>query len=149
IDKSTKAFFVNGKREALTRFLGNLDVFAFTNDELEIIRGEPAERRRFLDRGVAILNPAFIQVLNSYNRVLKQKGVLLKSAQDSDDPLKFISLIEPWNEQLIEFGTEIHKARVDYVRRLAATLKPSLFGTEAVTIRYKSSLEQHGDLSDY
>ena len=149
IDKSTKAFFVNGKREPLTRFIGNLDVFAFTNDELAIIRGEPAERRRFLDRGISILNPSFIQVLNSYNRVLKQKGILLKSAQDSEDHRKFIPLIEPWNQQLVEFGTEIHKARVDYVNRLSASLNPSLFGDESVTIRYKSSLEQHGDLNDY
>ncbi|HZS46628.1 MAG TPA: DNA replication and repair protein RecF [Blastocatellia bacterium] len=149
IEKSAKAFYVNGKRESLVRYLGNLDVFAFTNDELEIVRGEPAERRRFLDRGIAVTRPAYIQTLNSYNRVLKQKVALLKSAQESEDFKNFVPLIEPWNEQLIDLGSEIHKSRTEYVEKLSRTLNPALFGKETLSIRYKSSLESHGALDNY
>src|ERR1700730_17250218 len=58
---SSKSISVNGKRESLTRYLSQLHVFAFTADELEIVRGMPEARRRFIDRGVLSLNPGYIQ----------------------------------------------------------------------------------------
>ena len=48
--ESSKQLYVNGKREAALRYLGNLHVFVFSLEEMEVIRGDPAERRRFLDR---------------------------------------------------------------------------------------------------
>src|SRR5215813_825984 len=54
LTESTKELYVNGKRETLARYLGNLDVFVFSLEEMDVIRGEPSERRRFLDRGIAV-----------------------------------------------------------------------------------------------
>src|SRR5712692_6857216 len=47
IAEDAKQLFVNCKREALTRYRGNLDVFVFSLEEMDVIRGEPAGRRRF------------------------------------------------------------------------------------------------------
>src|SRR5215212_1946980 len=52
IGESTKELYVNGKREAIIRYIGNLDVFVFSLEEMAVIRGEPTQRRRFLDRGI-------------------------------------------------------------------------------------------------
>ncbi len=149
ITESAKQTFVNGKREAVARYLGNLNAIAFTADELQIVRGAPEARRRFLDRGVFFMQPSYLGALNEYNRVLKQKNALLREASEAADPAKYFDLIQPWNDQLVALGAEIHHARADYVDRLRERLDPGLFQAEEITIRYKSSLEGKGDLRDY
>ncbi|MBS1788938.1 MAG: DNA replication and repair protein RecF [Acidobacteria bacterium] len=146
---TTKQTFVNGKREAAIRYLGNLDAVAFTADEMDIVRGAPEARRRFLDRGVFGTLPSYLGILNEYNRVLKQKNALLREASDADDPLRFHPQIETWNDQLVTLGTEVHRARIEYLAKLQAALNPSLFQVEEIRVRYKSSLEGKGDLKDY
>jgi DNA replication and repair protein RecF len=146
---TTKQTFINGKREAMVRYLGNLDAVAFTADEMDVVRGAPDARRKFLDRGVFGTLPSYLGTLNEYNRVLKQKNALLREASDAEDPLKFQPQIETWNEQLAALGTEVHLARTEYVTKLQAALNPSLFEVEQIQVRYKSSLESKGDLGDY
>jgi DNA replication and repair protein RecF len=149
ITDSTKQTFINGKREAVARYLGNLDAIAFTSDEMQIVRGAPEARRRFLDRGVFFTLPSYLGTLNEYNRVLKQKNALLREASEAEDQVKYFDLIQPWNDQLVALGAEIHVARVNYVEQLRAHLNPGLFQAEQIAIRYKSSLEGKGDLNDY
>ena len=57
LQPASRQTFVNGKREATTRYLGNLAAIAFTADEMEVVRGAPDARRRFLDRGVFSIHP--------------------------------------------------------------------------------------------
>ena len=54
---NSKTIFVNSKRETLTRYLTQLQVFSFTASDLEVVRGTPDARRRFLDRGVSSISP--------------------------------------------------------------------------------------------
>jgi DNA replication and repair protein RecF len=150
IQGNTKTISVNGKRESVARYLGQLQTVAFTADELEIVRGLPDARRRFLDRGVVSLHPAYVQTLADYNRVIKQKNRLLQDASDSEMSVEQIKeIIAPWNEQLVGLSALIHRARTDYVERLSLALERRLFEREEITIRYLSSLEGKGDLSDY
>jgi len=151
LTKSSKLFFVNGKRESVSHYIGNLDVFVFSNEELGIVRGEPSERRRFLDRGIVSLNPAYLKLISDYNHVIKQKNNLLKQAQEATERerYKFIDLIQVWNEQLADLGAKIHTTRTQYVERLERVASKRLFGKEEISIRYRSSLEGRGDLSNY
>src|SRR5918999_662149 len=147
---TTKSITVNGKREPVTRYLGQLHAIAFTADELNIVRGMPDARRKFLDRGVISLHPTYVQTLADYNHVIKQKNRLLQDASESEMSLdQTAELVAPWNEQLVGLSTEIHRARTDYVRRLNEVLEPRLFEKEDVSIRYVSSLEGKGNLDDY
>jgi DNA replication and repair protein RecF len=147
---STKSISINGKREAVTRYLGQLSAVAFTADELDIVRGMPEARRKFIDRGVVSLHHAYVQTLADYNRVIKQKNRLLQDASELEMSIEKASeIIAPWNEQLITLSAEIHHARMDYVQRLNDVLERRLFEREDITIRYVSSLEGKGDLSDY
>ncbi|MBI3652768.1 MAG: DNA replication and repair protein RecF [Acidobacteria bacterium] len=154
LNDTTKQLFINGKREAVTRYLGNLDVFVFSLEEMDVIRGDPTSRRRFLDRGVATLMPSFIGTLAKYNHLLKQKNRLLAEASQSKAPETFYPQVEVWNDQLVEAGTVIHKARVRYIERLNQTLDENdhgraIFGAERINLRYKSHLEGKGDLDQY
>ena len=149
LTKTTKQTFVNGRKEAIVRYLGILDAIAFTAEDLEVIRGGPENRRRFVDRGLVATTPSYLNTLSEYNRVLKQKNILLRAASDVEDSMKFLPMIEPWNDQLVAFGAEIHQARNGYVEKLRAALRPQLFQNETIAVRYKSSLEGKGDLNEY
>jgi DNA replication and repair protein RecF len=150
LQNNSKTLSVNGKKETVNRYLGQLHTILFNADELETIRGTPEYRRKFLDAGIVRIFPPFFQTLADYNRVIKQKNALLQTAQENDYGLeKTADRLEIWNDQLVSLSTRIHKARVRYVERLQEVLEKKLFGREEISIRYLSSLEGKGDLSDY
>lgn len=147
---NSKSISINGKRESITGYLSQLHVVAFTADELEVVRGGPDARRRFLDRGVVSLHHSYVQTLSDYSRVIKQKNRLLQDISESETSVeKARRLVEPWNEQIVTLGAAIHTHRLDYVDRLKTSLQQRLFEREEVTIRYVSSLEGKGNLGDY
>jgi DNA replication and repair protein RecF len=149
IQRNTKQTFVNGKRESAVKYLGQLHAVWFTSDELEVVRGGPEARRSFLDRGVISLHSPFAQTLSDYGKVIKQKKRLLEQAAEREIHLDELrELIEPWNQQLIVLAAQIHRARNRYVDLLSEALEHSLFG-DALAIRYVSSLENKGNLSNY
>lgn len=148
--ENTKSIWVNGKREQLARYLGLLQVFSFTADQLEVVRGMPEARRHFIDRGVASLRPAYVQTVSDYNKVIKQKNRILQDASERELRLEETeNLIAPWNQQLGRLGAEIHKARSEYTDRLNGALERTLFEPAELQIRYSSALENKGDLNDY
>jgi DNA replication and repair protein RecF len=150
IQGNVKTLAVNGKRATVTDYLRQLHVVSFTAEELEVIRGGPEARRRFLDRGVVSLHHSYIQTLADYQRVVKQKNRLLQDLSESELPLsKAWVMLEPWNEHIALLSVVIHQARTDYVNQLRDHLQRRLFGREEVTIRYVSALEGKGDLSSY
>ncbi|HKR61969.1 MAG TPA: DNA replication and repair protein RecF [Pyrinomonadaceae bacterium] len=147
---TTKSISVNGKKESLARYVGQLQVFSFTAAELEVVRGVPEARRRFIDRGVASLQPSYVQTVTDYNRVLKQKNRILQDANEQNSSLSTVEdLIAPWNEQLAALASVIHQARANYVDRINEVLERGLFEQRDVHINYVSALAGKGDLSDY
>ncbi len=150
VEGGTKDLSINNKKETVQRFLGELHAVVFNSDELEIVRGNPDARRKFLDGGIVSIYPPFVQTLTDYNRVIRQKNSLLQTARDGGFSIdKTSELLEPWNEQLIVHATRIHKARLRFVERLNEVLEKKLFDREEVSIRYVSSLEGKGDLDDF
>ena len=147
---NTKTLTVNGKKEAVNRYLGQLSAIVFTADELEIVRGTPEARRRFLDKGIVGLHPPFVQVLADYNKVIRQKNALLQTAVDQNLSVsEAAERLQPWNEQLAALAARIHRGRVRFVERVNEVLEKQLFGREEVSIEYHSSLAKHGELSEY
>jgi DNA replication and repair protein RecF len=147
---NSKTIFVNSKRETLARYLTQLQVFSFTAADLDVVRGMPEARRRFLDRGISSLRPAYLKTISDYAKVLKQKNRVLQLANENElGPDKVEDLLAPWNEQLVSLGVLIHRAREEYVAGLNAALERQLFEKRDVTTRYVSSLENKGDMSDY
>ncbi|HJS52371.1 MAG TPA: DNA replication and repair protein RecF [Pyrinomonadaceae bacterium] len=150
IQERVKQFAVNGKREVLQRYLGQLHAVVFTSDELAVVRGGPELRRRFLDDAIVAVHPLYAATVSEYARVIKQKNALLQNSRDAQySTEKTAELVAPWNEQLAALSTKIHRSRVRIVERLNEMLERRLFGTEEVIIRYASSFEGKGDLGDY
>jgi len=150
LQDNSKTILVNSKRETLARYLTQLQVFSFTATDLEVVRGIPEARRRFIDRGISSLRPGYLKTLSDYNKVIKQKNRVLQLANEGEFSLeKTEDLLGPWNEQLVRLGGLIHRTREEYVAGLNAVLERQLFERRDVTTRYVSSLEGKGDLTDY
>jgi DNA replication and repair protein RecF len=150
LEGNTKAFAVNGKREPLHRYLRELNAVIFNSDELQVVRGSPENRRRFLDDAIVAIYPPYVQTLADLDRVLRQKNALLSEARDREYPLgKIAEMLQPWNEQFVQLASRVHKARLRYVDRLAEALEERLFGEERLSLQYVSSLAGKGDLTRY
>ncbi len=150
LQPNLKILNINGKKETLHEYLGELHAVVFNSDAVEIVRGHPESRRRFLDDAIVSLHPPFAQTFTDYTRVIKQKNSLLQAARDNELPIeKITEMLEPWNQQLVTLATRIHRGRVRIVDRLNESLNGRLFGTEVISVRHVSSLEGKGDLSQY
>lgn len=94
----------------------------FAPEDLALVRGEPGIRRRFLDQLLIQRNPRFSAVIADYDRVLKQRNTLLKSARASRVREDQLGTLDIWDERLIVLGAELIDARLDLVARLSEPL---------------------------
>ncbi len=97
--------------------LGVLRTVLFAPEDLALVRGDPTERRRFLDEVLIMRTPRLAGVRADYERVLKQRNALLKSAgaaRRSGD----LSTLDAWDEHLVAAGAEMVQARLALVAAL-------------------------------
>jgi DNA replication and repair protein RecF len=92
----------------------------FAPEDLALVRGEPSGRRGFLDQLLVQLTPRMAGVLADYDRVLKQRNTLLKSARAARVAASQLSTLDVWDERLVDLGSEIIEAR----GRLVSELRP-------------------------
>jgi DNA replication and repair protein RecF len=90
----------------------------FAPEDLALVRGDPSGRRRFLDQLLVQLAPRFTGVLSDYDRVLRQRNTLLKSARGARVAENQLSTLELWDERLVALGSEIIGGRQGLVDRL-------------------------------
>ncbi len=100
----------------MSELLGRFRACVFTPDDLALIKGSPEERRRFADISVSQMRPRFVRCLNDYFRVLSQKNVFLKSAQNSQN-INF-DYLEILNEQLAKAAGVIVKQRAGFCKSI-------------------------------
>ncbi|GAA1321986.1 DNA replication/repair protein RecF [Leucobacter albus] len=114
---------VNGnpvRARELTRWFTSV---MFAPEDLSIVRGEPSGRRRFLDDALIARLPVASGVIADYERVVRQRTSLLKSARSgARGSSAFDATLEVWDEQLIEHGVRIMLARRELVEDLRQPL---------------------------
>jgi DNA replication and repair protein RecF len=114
--------FINGTAlQSVADLMGSCSVVAFSPVDLSLVKGAPAGRRKFLDRHIVDLQPAFLSLLMAYQRALESKSALLKSPTVTPRDLY------PWNELLVEYGGKIVDNRVKFLEGLIK--KSTLFHT--------------------
>ena len=94
----------------------------FAPEDLALVRGEPGIRRRFLDQLLIQRSPRFSAVIADYERVLKQRNTLLKSARASRVKSDQLGTLDIWDDRLVALGIELVDARLDLVARLSDPL---------------------------
>ncbi|MFG1948340.1 DNA replication/repair protein RecF [Nonomuraea sp. NPDC048826] len=147
--------------------IGLLRTVLFAPEDLAMVKGDPSERRRFLDDLLVSRAPRFAGVRADYDRVLKQRSALLRTAAQArrgarggrraeseagfaaagaGDPL---STLEVWDAHLARHGAELLRARLELIealRPLVAGAYAALAPTSApATLAYRSTLSTGGD----
>ena len=90
----------------------------FAPEDLALVRGEPSARRRFFDELLVLRNPRYAGVIGDYERALRQRNSLLKTARVSGLRGNQLSTLDVWDERLIALGSEIIAARIRLVNEL-------------------------------
>ena len=125
---------VNGRKGSLSEHLAVLPVVSWSSGDLDILLGPPAERRRFIDRGVVGLRPTAIQVLTRYRKALAEKRQLLLSGSGE---------LDVWNGVLANAAAELIQLRSEFVQRLEGTLAEVLaqcdLGFPSIQLSYRCS----------
>jgi DNA replication and repair protein RecF len=94
----------------------------FAPEDLAIVRGEPSVRRRMLDELLVQRTPRLSGVMADYERVLKQRNSLLKSARARGLAADKLTTLDIWDERLVDLGAELIDQRVALIDALAAPL---------------------------
>ena len=108
------------KTRELPRYFSSV---LFAPEDLALVRGDPSGRRRFLDQLLVLRTPRVSGVLADYDRVLKQRNTLLKSARASGVRGSQLGTLDIWDDRLVELGSEIIDERAGLVRLLGDPLR--------------------------
>jgi len=101
--------------------LGVLRVTVFAPDDLDLVKGGPAERRRYLDDALVASHPRYDALRGEVDKVLKQRNALLKGAGGRlDDSATFT--LDVWDAKLVEAGGKLASARQNLLARVAPVL---------------------------
>jgi DNA replication and repair protein RecF len=100
----------------------------FAPEDLALVRGDPSGRRRFLDQLLVQSVPRLAGTLADYDRVVRQRTSLLKSARAARLSETQLSTLDVWDERLVGIGTEILVARADLVERLGPLVAEAYAG---------------------
>jgi DNA replication and repair protein RecF len=98
--------------------LGYVQTVIFAPEDLDIVKKDPSNRRAFIDGLLVQLSPRFAGIFSDYDRVLKQRNTLLKSARNNAVKGSALSTLDAWDDQLITLGTQIVVARGQLMQRL-------------------------------
>ncbi len=146
------AVYFDGKRKKIllndielkktSQLVGRFGCVLFTPDEMNLVKGAPEVRRRFLDSAIIPLKPAFLPLLLRYDLILKQKISLLRAEK--------YSMLPVFNQQLAEAGSRIILLRRSYVEKIrgfAAEAQADISsGAERLEISYSSGVRGEGGL---
>ncbi len=98
--------------------LGLVSTVIFSPEDLELIKGEPTARRKFIDEFSTLLTPKFSNSRTEYDRTLKQRNTLLKSLGRRQPSESAKATLEAWDENLIIYGSQLVATRLENLRKL-------------------------------
>jgi DNA replication and repair protein RecF len=102
--------------------LGYVNAVIFSPEDLDIVKRDPSNRRAFIDELIVQLSPRMSAVYSDYERVLKQRNTLLRTAKNMTSSSSGLSTLDSWDQSLIRIGSEIIATRFDVANRLAPYL---------------------------
>mgnify|MGYP004618214395 FL=1 len=115
-----KNIYLNGiKIKKLSELLGNLNIVIFTPDDINILKGGPQNRRRFLDIMISQLRPNYMHILNLYIKTMEQRNIYLRQIKEEH---KDENLLDIWDEKLAEYAIKIYEYRKEFIKKIIKKL---------------------------
>lgn len=125
--------------------LGICQTVLFAPEDLALVKGDPSSRRRFLDELLVNLVPHHSATRSDYDRVLKQRNALLKSARAGKFTAGHEATLDVWDQHMARAGAELLHARLELVERLRPHLAKAYTqltdGTKEAGAIYRSTLQ--------
>lgn len=116
-----KNVYINGiKIKKLSELLGNINIVIFTPDDINILKGGPQNRRRFLDIMISQLKPNYMYNLNLYLKTLEQRNNYLRQIKEE---YKKEELLDIWDEKLSEYAINIYNYRKEFLEKINKKIK--------------------------
>ena len=114
--ENRRTIIKNEKKTTLGNIIGGFNAVLFSPEDLMLIKGAPALRRKFLDREISQANPAYYHELCKFNKITTQRNALLKNIRDN----KFAAdSLDVWDEQFAQSAAKIIRIRIEAVKKLS------------------------------
>jgi len=136
-DKANRAKVNQNQVRSQKEIFGIVQTIYFSPEDLDIVRGDPSERRRFIDQLLTLRSPRIAGVISDYERAVKQRNSLLKTRASAD-------ALNPWDKQVAELGGELITLRMLALNELKPIFNQvykDISDTKPAEIIYKSSIE--------
>ena len=136
-DKANRAKVNQNQVRSQKEIFGIVQTIYFSPEDLDIVRGDPSERRRFIDQLLTLRSPRIAGVISDYDRAVKQRNSLLKTRASMD-------ALNPWDKQVAELGGELITLRMlalDELKPIFNKVYKDISDTKPAEIVYKSSIE--------
>jgi DNA replication and repair protein RecF len=137
IDKANRAKINQNPTKSQKEIFGIVQAIYFSPEDLDIVRGDPSERRRFIDQLLTLRSPRVAAVISDYERAVKQRNSLLKTRASTQ-------ALEPWDKQVSDFGGQLISLRLSGLAQLTPLFNQiykEISNVKPAEIIYKSSLE--------
>ena len=138
-----KAVKVDGVKITRTsELLDRLHIIVFSPEDLKIVKDEPGKRRGFINRELCQIRPGYVNDLNSYRRILRQRNAYLR--EERMDP----SVLEVWDEELIRTGSRLVRERRKFIEKtdvISRDIHSRISGgKENLTLSYETDIDEPG-----
>ena len=139
----------NNIARSATELAGTFNAVLFSPDDLEIIKGSPGARRRFIDLQITQTSQIYCINLRNYFKVLEQRNSLLKSFLSNEEKIDTLHI---WDEQLGKYGSLLITQRLEILDKLNKLALPILYdlsdGKEELQLNYSSNINIYGKKLD-
>ncbi len=113
--RASRRVVVDGKPRRVSSLLGHLNAVHFSPDDIDLLSGSPAERRRFLDVSISQVDPNYVRDLVDYGRVVSQRNALLRELRERRGA---VDSLEFWDGKLMELGGRLVLTRGQFIEAL-------------------------------
>ena len=136
-EKANRARINQNPIRSQKELFGLLQCVYFSPEDMDLVRGDPTERRRFIDHILTLRSPRMAGVISDYERSVRQRNALLKTRAS-------LTSLEPWDQQVAKFGAEIIAARLSLLTEFNpyfSKIYANISAEKPAHITYKSSID--------
>jgi len=137
-EKANRARINQNPTRSQKEIFGIVQAIYFSPEDLDLVRGDPSERRKFIDQLLILRSPRMAGVISDYERAVRQRNSLLKSRAGNES-------LSAWDDQAANFGGEIIAARLlalsDF-EPIFQEIYQEISSEKPAFINYKSSIDE-------